>query len=326
MQYRRLGDSGLQVSLIGLGGNTFGRHFQFGKYNDEDATISIVDCAAALGINLIDTGDMYSAGDSERYIGKAIAGRRDKFIIASKVGLPFGHGPNDTGLSRGHIMSSIEGSLSRLGTDYVDIYYAHRPDPDTPLAETLWAFDDLVRQGKVRYVACSNYAGWQIAEAREIARHHGYPAFAVSQSPYNLMERATESEIVPACLHYGMNIIAYWPLAQGILAGKYRRAQPVPTNTRAWQNTSKILAGQMSERNLLIAERLAAWAEMRGHLVSELAIVWLAAKPFVCSILTGVTSIQQLESNVNALDWVLSQGEINEIERIGQSMGIGPSC
>jgi aryl-alcohol dehydrogenase-like predicted oxidoreductase len=325
MQYRRFGDTGLKVSLIGLGGNTFGRHFQFGKFNDQAATISIIDCAEALGINLIDTGDMYSGGDSERYIGQAIAGRRGKFIIASKVGQNFGNGPNDTGLSRAHIMSSIEGSLARLGTDYVDIYYAHRPDPETPIEETLRAFDDLVRQGKVRYAACSNYAGWQIAGARETARNDGYSSYAAIQCPYNLLERAVESEIVPACLHYGMNIVAYWPLAQGILAGKYRRAQTIPTNTRAWQNPSKILAGQMSDRNLLIAERLGVWAEVRSHLVSELAIAWLAAKPFVCSILTGVTSIQQLQSNVNALDWVLSEGELSEIEMISQLIEIQPS-
>jgi aryl-alcohol dehydrogenase-like predicted oxidoreductase len=316
MLYRRFGNSGLKVSLIGLGGNTFGKHFEFGKYNDEAASLAIINYAAELGINLIDTGDMYSAGESERYIGEAIRGRRTEFIIASKVGLPFGDGLNDTGLSRAHIMNSIEGSLSRLGTDYVDIYYAHRPDPDTSLEETLRAFDDLVRQGKVRYVACSNYAGWQLAQAAEIARRQNYAPFMVSQSPYNLIEREIEAEIIPACLNYGMGIVAYWPLAQGVLAGRYRPHEPIPVGTRAWQNPSKLLIRQMRERNLVIAERLGEWAKSHNHLLSELAIAWLATKPFVSSILTGVTSKEQLKLNVQALDWTLSADECTEVEML----------
>lgn len=318
MEYRRFGNSGLKVSLIGLGGNTFGKHFQFGKYNDEAASIALVHYAAELGINLIDTGDMYSAGDSERYIGKAIRGRRSEFIIASKVGQPCGDGPNDTGLSRGHIMNSIEGSLSRLGTDYVDIYYAHRPDPDTPPEETLRAFDDLVRQGKVRYIACSNYAGLQIAQAAEISRRLNYASFMVSQSPYNLLEREIEAEIIPACLQNRMGIVAYWPLAQGVLAGRYRPNEPIPSGTRAWQNPSKPLSRQLSERNLVIAERLGEWVNARDHLLSELAIAWLAAKPFICSILTGVTDKEQLRLNVQALDWTLGADEGAQVEALIQ--------
>lgn len=320
MEYRRFGNSGQKVSLLGLGGNTFGKHFEFGKYNDEAASIVLVHYAAELGINLIDTGDMYSAGDSERYIGKAIRGRRGEFVIASKVGQPFGSGPNNTGLSRGHIMDSIEGSLSRLGTDYLDIYYAHRPDAETPLDETLRAFDDLVTQGKVRYVACSNYAGWQIAQAAEIARRDRYAPFMVSQSPYNLLEREIEQELIPACLHYGVSIVAYFPLAQGVLTGKYRPQEAIPSDTRAWQNSSKILRRQMSERNLLAAARLDEWVKERGHLLSELALAWLAAKPFVCSILTGVTSKEQLSLNVAALEWALSAKESTEVENLVSSI------
>lgn len=319
MEYRRLGESGLSVSLLGLGGNTFGRHFQFGKYNDQTATTAIIERAFELGINLIDTGDMYAAGDSERYIGKAVAGKRDKFVIASKVGLPFGDGPNDGGLSRAHIMNSIEGSLRRLGTDYVDIYYAHRADSLTPIEETLRAFDDLVRQGKVRYLACSNYAAWQIAQAGEVAKQRGYTPYSVCQSPYNLLEREIETELIPCCREYRMSIVAYWPLAQGVLAGKYRRSEPIPEGTRAWQNPSKPLAKQLSDKNLATAELLADWANARGHSLSELAIAWLVSNPIVSSVLTGVTSIEQLEGNARAIAWSLSAEEIAEIERLVQS-------
>ena len=203
MEYRQLGSSGLKVSVLGLGGNVFGQHGPFQHYVDEAGTVAILDRAADLGVSFIDTADMYSNGVSETYLGKAIAGRRDHFIIASKVGLPVGEGPNQAGLSRGHIMDSIEGTLRRLGTDYVDLYYAHRPDPTTPIEETLRCFDDLVRQGKVRYVGCSNFAGWQIAVARGVAERRGYSPFVVSQSPYNLFERSLENEISPCCSEYG---------------------------------------------------------------------------------------------------------------------------
>jgi aryl-alcohol dehydrogenase-like predicted oxidoreductase len=319
MLYRRLGSSPLQVSLIGLGGNTFGRHFHFGNYNDRAATADIIARAGDLGINLIDTADMYSAGDSERYIGQAVAGQRDRWLIASKVGMPAGDGPDEAGLARRHIMRSIEGSLRRLGTDHLDLYYAHRADPLTRIDETLKAFDDLVQQGKVRYVACSNFAAWQIAQANERADRFHFPPFVASQSPYNLLERDIESEIIPCCGVYGMGIVAYWPLAQGVLTGKYRRQQPVQSGTRAFGNPSQALRRQMSERNLRIAEALAGWAEARGHQLSELALAWLAARPAVCSIVTGVTSIEQLVNNVRALDWTLEPEDALQIEELVRS-------
>jgi aryl-alcohol dehydrogenase-like predicted oxidoreductase len=316
MQYRRLGNSGLTVSIIGLGGTTFGQHATFKHYSDESGSVGIIDRAADLGINLLDTADMYADGVSESYIGKAIAGRRDRFIIASKVGMPVGDGPNDAGLSRGHIMDSIEGTLRRLGTDYVDLYYAHVADPTTPIEETLRAFDDLIRQGKVRYVGCSNFAGWQIGDAHAVAERRGYAQFSVSQSPYNLFERSIEAEVVPCCLHYGMSIVAYAPLAQGILTGKYRRGAAIPPNTRAWQNPSKNLASYMTDAKLAMVERLDTWARDAGHGMVELAISWLVAKPFVSSILTGVTSIDQLETNVKATDWRLTREQVTEVEDI----------
>ena len=313
MQFRQLGDSGLHVSVLSLGSNVFGQHETFTHYLDEAGTFTIVRRAMDLGINFIDTADMYSRGVAETYLGKAIAGQRNRLIIASKVGVPVGKGPNQAGLSRAHIMESIEGTLSRLKTDYVDLYYAHCPDPSTPLGETLRAFDDLVRQGKVRYLGCSNFAGWQIAAARGMAKRRDYAPWVVSQSPYNLLERSLETEIAPCCSYYGMSIIPYAPLAQGVLTGKYRRGEGIPPETRAWQNPSKNLASYMTDENLATVERLDAWAKDRGHGVSELAIAWLLSKPVVSSVLAAVTRTEQLEANVKATEWKLDPQQLEEV-------------
>ena len=316
MEYRQLGSSGLKVSILGLGGNVFGQHEGFKHYVEKADTKSILDRAVDLGIDFIDTADMYSNGVSETYLGKAIAGRRERFIIASKVGLPVGEGPNQRGLSRGHIMDSLEGTLRRLDTDYVDLYYAHRPDPSTPIEETLRCFDDLVHQGKVRYVGCSNFAGWQIAVARGVAAYRGYSPFIVSQSHYNLFERSLETEIAPCCAEHGMSLVAYFPLAQGVLTGKYRRGKEIPPNTRGWENPEPGFSRHMTDVHLAAVELLDAWASDHGHLVSELAIAWVAAQPLVCSVLTGVTSIDQLEANASATDWKLTKDEVREIENL----------
>ncbi len=316
MQYRQLGSSGLKISVISLGGNVFGQHGGIKHFSDEAGTAALVHQAADLGVNFIDTADMYSNGVSETYVGKAVAGQRDRFIVASKVGMRFGDGPNDIGLSRGHIMASIEGSLRRLGTDYIDLYYAHLPDPSTPIEETLRAFDDLVTQGKVRYLGCSNFAGWQIAQAAETAERRGYTHFVVSQSPYNLVDRAIEAEVVPACLKYGLSIAPYIPLAQGILTGKYRRGETIPPDTRAWNNPSGLITQYMTDANLELVEKLDQWAQDQGHRVAELAIAWLLAKPYVCSVITGVTGSAQLGQNVKASDWILSEKQIKAVDEM----------
>ena len=316
MQHRQLGNSGFKIPVIGLGGTVFGKHFYSEHYLSEKDTALIIDRAADLGINFIDTANIYSRGDSEIFISKTIRGRRDHFIIASKAGLPAGEGPNEKGLSRGHIMDSIEGTLRRLGTDYVDLYYAHWPDPSTPTEETVRAFDDLVRQGKARYVGCSNFSGWEIAAAREISECWGYAPFVVSQSPYNLLERSVEAEVAPCCLHYGMSVVVYFALAQGVLTGKYRPGVPIPPNTRAWKNPSPSLAEYMSAENQTIVERLDAWAKDQGRRVGELAIAWLLTKAFVCSLVIGVTSIEQLEVDVKATTWQLTPEQVREVEEI----------
>ena len=313
MEYRQLGDSGLSVPVIGLGGTVFGQHAGFTHYNNEKAAAGIIDRALDLGVNLIDTADIYGDGVSETYIGKAIAGRREDFLIASKVGISTGDGPNDTGLSRGRIMASIEGTLRRLQTDYIDLYYAHLPDPTTPQEESIGAFDDLVRQGKVRYLGCSNYAGWQIAEARGVAAHLGLSPFVASQSRYSLLRRDIEEDAIPACLNFGMGIVAYEPLAQGVLTGKYGRGEAIQPNTRAWQNPTGAVQGYLAGDGLPTVERLAEWSDENGHRVSELALAWLLAKPYVSSVLVGVTGIQQLEANVAAAEWRLTDEQMRQV-------------
>ena len=316
MEYRRLGNTGFRVSLLGLGGNTFGQHDSWKHYNDEAASLAIIDCAINLGVNHIDTADIYSMGVSETYVGKAITGKRDKFFVASKVGMPTADEPNCDGLSRGHIMDSVEDTLRRLNTDYIDLYYAHQPDPLTPLEETLRAYDDLVQQGKVRYLGCSNFAGWQIAAAQSVAGFRGYAPYQVSQSPYNLFERNIESEIIPSCLNFGMKIVAYAPLAQGVLTGKYKRGKGVLENTRAYQNPSLNLGAYMSEEKLAMVETLGNWAADHGKTVGALAIAWVVAQPSVCCVLTGVTSTEQLEVNAQATEWRLTNDQLHEINEI----------
>ena len=314
MRYRQLGNSGVGVSIISLGGTVFGRHMTFTHYNDQGQTAALIHHAADLGINYIDTADMYADGVSESYIGTAIAGRRDRFFVASKVGMPRSDTPSDAGLSRAHITAGIDGTLRRLQIDYLDLYYAHRPDPSTPIEETVRAFDDLVRQGKVRFVGCSNFSGVQIAAARGAAESRGYAGFAVSQSPYNLFERSLEAEIAPCCARHGMGIVAYTPLAQGVLTGKYRPGETIPPGTRAWQNPSRNLARYLRDDRLETVRRLDDWARDHGHRVGELAIAWLLAKPLVCSVLTAVTSHAQLEANIRAADWELTPQHVQAVE------------
>jgi len=314
MEYRRLGSSGLFVSAIGLGGNTFGR------FCDADQTARIVHQALDLGVNFIDTADLYSNGVSEEYIGRAIADRRDKVILATKTGFPLGDGPNDTGLSRRRIVASLEASLRRLGTDYVDVYYLHLPDPNTPIEESLRTLDDLVRAGKIRYAACSNYAGWQIADMVGICERRGYVKPVVSQSLYNILDRGIEAEVIPACTHYGMSVVPYSPLAGGFLTGKYRRGEPVPAGTRGaasetWQQQ------RLTERNFNALEALEGFAKEHGHTVAELAMAWLLAQPVVCSIIPGATSPEQVKANVAAGEWKLNADDLAEIDRRLEAAG-----
>lgn len=307
MRYKRLGNSGLKVSAIGLGGNTFGR------YVDAAGTARLIHHALDLGINFFDTADAYSNGVSEDHVGKALADRRDKGLIASKVAMKMGDGPNDQGLSRAHVVAGVEASLRRLGTDYLDLLQVHRWDPETPIEETLRALDDLVRAGKIRYLGCSNFAAWQLTQSLWISDRRGFASFVSVQPRYSLLDRAIEAELVPACRTFGIGIIPYSPLAGGILTGKYRGGARPEGSRGADQEGAGFFARQMAGKDEAVVERLAGWAEARGKSLGDLAIAWLTSQPEVSSVIAGVTAPEQIESNVSAAEWELGADEIAEV-------------
>ncbi|HEY8476094.1 MAG TPA: aldo/keto reductase [Chloroflexota bacterium] len=309
MEYRRLGRAGVQVSAVGLGGNTFGR------YCDADRTAAIVRRALDLGVNHIDTADVYGQGASEELVGRAIRGRRHEVVLATKVGNPMGEGPNEQGLSRRRVVAACEASLRRLGTDYVDLYYLHRPDPSTPLEETLDAFDQLVRDGKVRYVGISNHVAWQICEALWIADRRGFHAPVVTQSHYNLLHRAeVETELLAFCRAHGVGLVPYFPLAGGVLTGKYRPGQPLQPGVRGYDNPR--VQQQLTDRTFTVVGRLEEFARQHGRTVGELAIAWLLARPEVSSVIVGATRPEQVEANVAAVSWRLTAEDLQAVDRL----------
>jgi aryl-alcohol dehydrogenase-like predicted oxidoreductase len=309
MQYRPFGRSGFQVSAIGLGGNTFGRAC------DERATAAVVQRALELGINHFDCADTYGGGGvSEEYLGKALKGHRDEVVIATKTGFPLGMGPNSDGLSRRRIINNLEASLQRLGTDYVDVFYLHRPDPRTDIDESLQAVDDLVRQGKVRYAACSNYPGWQIARMVERAMARGWAVPIVSQSVFNMHARSVASDITPVLQAYGMGLVPYSPLGGGIFTGKYERGQAAPEGTRAHGNAR--MQRLLQDDVLGPISELEDFARQRGHSLAELAVAWLLAQPTVCSVITGVTRPEQVDQNARAFNIALDADDLAEIDLI----------
>ena len=308
MEYRQLGASGLKVSVIGLGGNTFG------NAADAAQTAAIIHRALDLGINFVDTADVYSRGVSEEYVGKAVKGRRHEALIATKVRGRMGDRPNDEGLSRAHIMAGVDASLRRLDTDYIDLYQVHSPDPATPIEETLRALDDLVHHGKVRYVGCSNFAAWQVCEALWTADRRNLSPFVSVQPPYNLLNRTVERELVPFCRRFGIGIIPYSPLAGGLLTGKYRPGEAPPPGTRAYNNPN--MQRRLNEQNFQLVARLSEFAQARGHAVGELALAWLAAQPQVSTVIAGATRPEQVEANARAAEWKLAEADLKEIDAL----------
>ena len=305
MKMRRLGNSGLKVSEVGLGCNNFGMRI------DEKATDTVVVGAAIdAGITLFDTADIYGGTKSEEFLGKALGKRRGDIVLATKFGMAIGGDDRKKGGSRRYIMRAVEDSLSRLGTDYIDLYQFHSPDADTPIDETLRALDDLVTQGKVRYIGNSNFTGWQIADADWTAA--GATRFVSAQNLYSLLERKVEFEVLPACEHFGLGFLPFFPLASGLLSGKYKRGEAPPEGTRlaAWGARG---AAAMSDKNFDKVEKLEAWAGERGHTILELAFAWLLGHEVVSSVIAGATTPEQVKTNAATAAWHLTPEEVKEV-------------
>jgi aryl-alcohol dehydrogenase-like predicted oxidoreductase len=310
MQQRNLGPSGLKVSVVGLGCNNFGMRI------DVEAARAVVHKAIDAGITLFDTADVYgNKGGSEEALGQILGSKRKDIVLASKFGMPMDDAGKLAGGSRRYIMSAVEDSLRRLKTDWIDLYQFHKPDPDTPIEETLRALDDLVRQGKVRYIGCSNLPAWQVAGAQWTSRLLGLNSFISCQDEYSLVVRKHEQELIPAMQAYGLGLLPYFPLACGLLTGKYKRNVAPAEGTRL--SVMQQRADQyLTQQNFDIVEKLTAFAEQRGHTILELAFSWLAAKPTVASIIAGATKPEQITQNVAAASWALTPEEITEIDQI----------
>jgi len=305
MKYRRLGTSGLKVSEIGLGCNNFGMRI------DQDQTTAVVEAALAAGVTLFDTADVYGGTKSEVMLGKALGAKRHDIVLATKFGIPIGPAPYFGGGSRRYIVRAVEASLTRLGTDHIDLLQMHRPDDETPIGETLRALDDLITAGKVRYIGNSNFEGWRIADADWTARSGRLTRFVSAQNNYSLLERAVAHEVLPACETFGLGFLPFFPLASGLLTGKYRRGEAPPEGSRlaAWGARG---AEALSDRNLDRVERLEAWAVARGHTLLELAFAWLLGQPVVSSVIAGATSAEQVQANAATAEWRLTPEEVAE--------------
>jgi aryl-alcohol dehydrogenase-like predicted oxidoreductase len=308
VQFRKLGASGLQVSAIGLGCNPFGNEV------DVDTARRIVDRAIELGVTYFDSADSYHSGRSEEYLGHALKGRRQQVIVATKFGNRVGEGPNDVGASRHHIIASCEASLRRLQTDVIDVYQVHTPDRSTPIDETLEALNSLIRQGKVRYIGCSNYYEWEVVEAIWTARERGWEAFVSCQDFYNLLYRDVEKRFVPMVRKYGLGLIPYLPLAGALLSGSYRRGvAPEPGSRGAIRPTFKYWD---SERNWRVQESLVAFCRARGWSLPQLAIAWLLTHPYIPTVIAGADRPEHIAENVGALDLTLTPEDLAELDRL----------
>ena len=309
MEYRKLGSSGLQVSVVGLGTNNFGGRI------DEAQSVAVVRQALDEGINFIDTANIYGRGVSEERIGVALKGLREDVLIATKVSGAMGDGPNSKGNSRHHIMEQVDASLSRLQTDYIDLYQMHFPDSSTPIEETLRALDDLVHQGKIRYIGCSNFSAWQTCEAVWTSRSLNMIPFVSVQPEYSMLSRGVEKELIPFCKEYNLGVLPYFPLASGFLTGKYRRGEPVPDGTRLASN-ARAQERTLTDANFAMLERLENFAEEQGHPMVELAIAWLLSNSSVSSVIAGATKTDQVIANAKAAGWQLTESDMEEVANI----------
>ncbi len=296
MEYRKLGASGLKVSPVCLG------TMMFGDRTDAAEAGRIVGSARAAGINFIDTADVYAKGESERVVGKLIAGEREQWVLATKVGNAMGKGPNDSGLSRGWMMRAIDASLRRLATDWVDIYYLHLDDASTPIEETLVAMGEIIAAGKVRYFGVSNYHAWRIVQLVELCAKLGVPAPIVCQPYYNAMNRMPETEVLPACSAYGLGVVPYSPLARGVLTGKYAPGQAPAADTRAGKKDKRMMETEFREESMVMAQKLKAHAGKRGMSAGQFALNWVLNNRIVTSVLAGPRTFEQWTEYLGALE------------------------
>ncbi len=306
MRFNPLGDSGLMVSAVGVGCNAFGARI------DADQTKAVVDAAIEQGITLFDTADSYADGASEQLLGRALGKRREDVVVATKFGMG-DHDAEHFGAhgSRRYVRRAVEASLRRLGTDYIDLYQLHRPDPITPIDETLSAMSDLVAEGKVRYIGSSNLTAWQVADADWVARTSGLHRFVSAQNEYSLYNRAAEQELVPACAHFGIGLLPYFPLAYGLLTGKYRRGEAAPAGSRLESQANRLQGADWDR-----IEALQAYADARGLSLLTVAIGGLAAQPAVASVISGVTRPEQITANVEAGAWQPSAQDLAELDEL----------
>lgn len=316
MEYRQLGTTGVRVSTIAYG------TFPLGKYTDTDAGVRMIHAAMDRGVNHIDTANVYFKGRSEEIVGAALKGRRHEAVLASKFGHPMGDGPNERGSSRYHIYREVEGSLRRLQTDCIDVYYIHVPDPTTPLEETVRALDDLVRQGKVRYPGTSHFAAWQIAHALRLAEHSGLTPWVVEQPRYCLIDRAIEQEVVPMAQEVGYGIVAHSPLGGGFLTGKYKPGEPPPPNSRFASRPDGITSlpqhydQMLSAPNLAVVDVLRELAQGYETTPSAVALAWVMAQPFVSSAIIGPKNPAQLADNLAAADVALTPADLARLDEV----------
>jgi aryl-alcohol dehydrogenase-like predicted oxidoreductase len=294
---------------LGLGTNRFGS-----KDVSQSEVDSIIAAAVDSGVNFIDTANVYNDGRSEETLGHALKGRLDKVVVATKFSFSRKQGPNTWGASRYQLMQAVEQSLRRLQTDRIDLYYTHSWDDTTPIEETLRALDDLIRMGKVCYVGASRYASWQLAHANVLAQLKGWTPFVAMQSEYNMLGRQVEGEVLPYCRAHGVGFVPYFPLAGGFLTGKYKQGEPPPPGSRG--ENAKYVRNLMTEANYAKVVKLSTWCKEQGRGMNELAQAWLLAQPQVCSVITGVKTLDHLVSNLKAADWKLTSQDLQEIDTL----------
>ncbi|KQW21082.1 aldo/keto reductase [Afipia sp. Root123D2] len=310
METRNLGGSGLRVSAVGLGCNNFGQR------SDLETSRKIIHKAIDLGITLFDTADIYAGrGGSENVLGQVLGDRRKDIVLATKFSKSMADDGTKQGASRRYIMQAVEDSLRRLKTDYIDLYQQHDYDDLTPIDETLRALDDLIRQGKVRYIGCSNFPAWRVAEAQLIARSINSSAFVSCQDEYSLLVRGIEKDLLPAAKAYNLGLLPFFPLANGLLVGKYKRGEKPPADSRLGK-VDYLRERYMNDRNLDIVQKLGEFAQQHGKTLLELAFSWLAARPQVSSVIAGASSPEQIEQNVKAIAWKLTAEDMAAIDEI----------